>query len=73
MQLPPTEAIIMISGQFPIRAKKARYFADPRLAERVLPSASCRHQGPEGQRRTLALTTGPTRHFLLSRKANLGS
>lgn len=37
MQLPPTEAIIMISGQFPVRAKKARYFADPRLAERVLP------------------------------------
>ncbi|WP_352854822.1 type IV secretory system conjugative DNA transfer family protein [Mesorhizobium sp. M0902] len=37
MQLPPTDAIVMISGQFPIRAKKARYFADQRLAERVLP------------------------------------
>ncbi|MFI0846555.1 conjugal transfer protein TraG [Mesorhizobium sp. IMUNJ 23232] len=37
MQLPPTDAIVMVSGIFPIRAKKARYFADPRLAERVLP------------------------------------
>lgn len=37
MQLPPTDAIVMVSGLFPIRAKKARYFADPRLVERVLP------------------------------------
>lgn len=37
MQLPPTDAIVMVSGLFPIHAKKARYFADPRLAERVLP------------------------------------
>ncbi|MER9000616.1 conjugal transfer protein TraG [Mesorhizobium sp. M0051] len=37
MQLPPTDAIVMVSGLFPIRAKKARYFADPRLSERVLP------------------------------------
>ena len=36
MQLPPTDAIVMVSGLFPIRAKKARYFADPRLAERVV-------------------------------------
>ncbi|MEI9413122.1 conjugal transfer protein TraG [Mesorhizobium salmacidum] len=37
MQLPPTDAIVMASGLPPIRAKKARYFADRRLAERVLP------------------------------------
>jgi len=37
MQLPPTDAIVMVSGLFPIRAKKARYFADRRLAERILP------------------------------------
>ncbi|TIU72563.1 MAG: conjugal transfer protein TraG, partial [Mesorhizobium sp.] len=37
MQLPPADAIVMVSGLFPIRAKKARYFADQRLAERVLP------------------------------------
>jgi type IV secretion system protein VirD4 len=36
MQLPPSDAIVMVSGLFPIRARKARYFADPRLAERVL-------------------------------------
>lgn len=37
MQLPPTDAIVMVSGMSPIRAKKARYFADPRLTERVMP------------------------------------
>ncbi|WP_027155664.1 conjugal transfer protein TraG [Mesorhizobium sp. WSM2561] len=37
MQLPPTDAIVMVSGLPPIRAKKARYFADPQLTERVLP------------------------------------
>ncbi|RVB80642.1 MULTISPECIES: conjugal transfer protein TraG [unclassified Mesorhizobium] len=36
MHLPPTDAIVMVSGLFPIRAKKARYFTDPRLAERVV-------------------------------------
>ncbi|MBZ9801174.1 conjugal transfer protein TraG [Mesorhizobium sp. ES1-6] len=36
MQLPPTDAIVMVSGLFPIRANKVRYFADPRLAGRVL-------------------------------------
>ncbi|MBA8908291.1 MULTISPECIES: conjugal transfer protein TraG [Aminobacter] len=36
MQLPPTDAIVMVSGLFPIRAKKARYFVDPRLAKRVV-------------------------------------
>ena len=36
MQLPPTDAIVMVSGIHPIRATKARYYADPRLAERVL-------------------------------------
>ncbi|MGP2492625.1 conjugal transfer protein TraG [Mesorhizobium sp. PUT5] len=36
MQLPPTDAIVMVSGIHPIRATKARYYADSRLAERVL-------------------------------------
>jgi type IV secretion system protein VirD4 len=35
MQLPPDDEIVMISGTYPIRAKKARYFEDGRLAERV--------------------------------------
>ncbi|WP_309085906.1 conjugal transfer protein TraG [Chelativorans sp.] len=40
MQLPPTDAIVIVSGMFPIRATKARYFADPRFAERVMPPPS---------------------------------
>ncbi len=37
MQLPATEEIVMIAGTPPIRAKKARYFEDRRLQERILP------------------------------------
>jgi len=37
MQLPPDEEIVMVSGVHPIRAKKAAYYIDPRLAERILP------------------------------------
>ncbi len=37
MQLPPTEEIVMLAGTPPIRAKKARYFEDRRLQERILP------------------------------------
>jgi type IV secretion system protein VirD4 len=37
MQLPPSDEIVMAAGIFPIRANKARYFADPRLQRRVLP------------------------------------
>ena len=36
MQLPPDDALVMISGTPPIRAKKLRFFADPRLARRCL-------------------------------------
>jgi type IV secretion system protein VirD4 len=38
MQLPPDDELVLVSGAPPIRAKKVRYFEDPRLAERVLPS-----------------------------------
>jgi len=38
MQLPPDDEIVIISGTHPIRARKARYFEDGRLAERVLPA-----------------------------------
>ena len=37
MQLPPADEIVMVAGTPPIRAKKARYFEDARLQERVLP------------------------------------
>ncbi len=36
MQLPPDDEIIMVAGVPPIRTKKARYFEDVRLKERVL-------------------------------------
>jgi type IV secretion system protein VirD4 len=38
MQLPPDDEIVMVAGFPPIRAKKARYFEDRRLAERILPA-----------------------------------
>ncbi len=38
MQLPPTEELLLVSGLHPIRAKKARYYEDPRLTERILPA-----------------------------------
>ena len=38
MQLAPADEIVMLAGTPPIRAKKARYFEDKRLIERVLPS-----------------------------------
>jgi type IV secretion system protein VirD4 len=37
MQLPPADELVLVSGCPPIRARKARYYEDPRLAERVLP------------------------------------
>ncbi|MBB4428271.1 type IV secretion system protein VirD4 [Bradyrhizobium sp. CIR48] len=36
MQLPPSDEIVMMSGLHPIRAKKARYYEDSRLQERIL-------------------------------------
>ncbi|MGP2494309.1 conjugal transfer protein TraG [Mesorhizobium sp. PUT5] len=37
MQLPPDDEIVMVAGSPPIRAKKARYYIDPRMTERILP------------------------------------
>ena len=37
MQLPPSDELVLVSGLAPIRARKARYYADRRLAARVLP------------------------------------
>ncbi len=37
MQLPPDDEIVMVAGVPPIRARKARYFEDLRLAGRILP------------------------------------
>src|SRR4051812_6075164 len=37
MQLPPEDELVLVSGVPPIRARKAKYFEDSRLVERVLP------------------------------------
>jgi len=37
MQLPPDDEIVMVAGTAPIRARKARYFEDKRLNERIQP------------------------------------
>lgn len=36
MQLSPNEAIVMISGVHPVRARKVRYYDDPRFQYRIL-------------------------------------
>ena len=40
MQLPPDDEIVMVAGVHPIRAKKARYYKDRRLAERIMDAPS---------------------------------
>jgi type IV secretion system protein VirD4 len=44
MQLPPGDELVLVSGVPPIRARKARYFEDPRLTERVLAPPASRGQ-----------------------------
>ena len=36
MQLSPNEAVVMISGLHPVRARKVRYYEDPRFQGRLL-------------------------------------
>ena len=40
MQLPPGDELVLVSGISPIRAKKARYYEDRRLAARIMPPPS---------------------------------
>jgi len=46
MQLPPGDEIVMVAGLAPIRARKARYFRDRRLAARVLTSVGAARVEP---------------------------
>jgi type IV secretion system protein VirD4 len=52
MQLPSEDELVLVSGVPPIRAKKARYFEDRRLAERVLPPPELSTFGREGSAAT---------------------
>jgi len=45
MQLPPDEAIVLVSGLQPVRAKKFRYYEDRRFAARILPPPVLREGG----------------------------
>ena len=36
MQLSPNEAIVMVSGVHPVRARKVRYYEDPQFQRRIL-------------------------------------
>ena len=45
MQLSSGDELVLVSGVPPIRAKKARYFEDPRLSERVLAPPASSQQG----------------------------
>src|ERR1700731_4092874 len=36
MQLSPNEAIVMVSGVHPLRARKVRYYEDPQFQRRIL-------------------------------------
>ena len=49
MQLPPTDELVFVSGVPPIRAKKARYYEDRRLAARILPPPSLEQGGLSGR------------------------
>ena len=50
MQLPPTNAIVMVSGVLPILAQKARYYEDRQLTARIMspPNASKNAQNRSG-------------------------
>jgi type IV secretion system protein VirD4 len=43
MQLPRSDEIVMVAGIHPIRTKKARYYEDARLTERILPPPGIEH------------------------------
>ena len=45
MQLPPSDALVMVSGLAPIRAKKLRYFEDRNFTSRVAPAPKLRDDG----------------------------
>ena len=40
MQLPASEALVLVSAHPPLRVKKARYYLDPQLSSRILPPPS---------------------------------
>ncbi len=64
MQLPPSDEIVMVAGISPIRAKKVRYYEDPRFKNRILPPPS-KPEPPDAEKdewSSLPLPPKPTLH-----------
>src|SRR3954471_7070676 len=66
MQLPVDDELVLVSGVPPISAKKARYYADRRLAERVLPPPQltrpeAEDEVPSNDWSSLLVSSGPGR------------
>jgi type IV secretion system protein VirD4 len=51
MQLPPSEEVVLVSGSPPVRAEKARYYADPQFKARIgpPPDLTTSHEGVREQ------------------------
>uniref|UniRef100_E6VPW0 TRAG family protein n=1 Tax=Rhodopseudomonas palustris (strain DX-1) TaxID=652103 RepID=E6VPW0_RHOPX len=64
MQLPPADEIVMVAGISPIRAKKVRYYEDPRFKDRIVPPPSKPEPLEAGHDEwsTLPLPPKPTLH-----------
>ena len=72
MQLPPADEIVMLAGTSPIRAKKVRYYEDPRFQERILPPPSKAEpvEARDDEWTTLPLPPKPTLHASTSGSAD---
>ena len=58
MQLPASDAIVMVSGAPPVQAKKLRYFQDRNFTRRVLPARSVELVSTSGSDSWLGLIEG---------------
>ena len=63
MQLSPNEAIVMVSGVHPVRARKVRYYEDPQFQSRILKPP---HAGSASLGRAAGRLVGPQADCALS-------
>jgi len=66
MQLPPNDEIVMVSGHWPVRAQKVRYYEDLNFVSRVLPPPVLGQDGyldrPEARRDDWTELAAPALH-----------
>ena len=74
MQLPPADEVVMVAGISPIRAKKVRYYEDPRFKDRIVPPPSKAEpvESEDDEWSTLPLPPKPTLHANSSGSAEYG-